>query len=114
MAKQPQLETLVRTELARAITECEVPDDVVGVVTDRLVALSSVEAIRKFYICSHGICIDYRLDTPRLPELLARLLEMDVRIQKFEGFPEGTLPFWEDLTQLHVEVEVEELAGKVR
>ena len=109
MKTTARLDTSVRTALARAIADRDVPDDIVKQVSDHLLTLGEPSPVRKFDICTHGLCVDYLVDHARWPQLVRDVLDLGLPIRGIHGFPWGILE--DELLHVSVEVDLEELAG---
>lgn len=106
-----QAHSAVRTTLARAIATRDLPDDIVKSVAERLVDLSVDSPIRRFDVCSHGICVDYLVEIDRWKDILLQIADKG-RFHEIKLFPWGILQ--DDLMQIQVEHEVPELAPFVK
>jgi hypothetical protein len=114
MSYEATPEDVARSALARAVTACEVSDDDVKLVAEHIVTLSGISPIRRLDICAYGICIDYLIEPDRGAEILNDLMKLRLPVRTIEWFPWGVFPDRDDLTQVHAEIVVDQLAAKVK
>ncbi|MEQ1637797.1 MAG: hypothetical protein ABL903_14020 [Methylococcales bacterium] len=89
--------------LSKRLANFKLKDDVIAKLADR-VLIDGLE-IRKFDVCTYGICVDYSTD--KIPKLDA--IFSDVDIKGIEIFPYGIIDW--DRFHIRVEYTVDELAG---
>lgn len=96
----------IRTALAQAVVQRDVPDDVVDSLSASLAKLKVSEGIRRLDVCTYGICVDYFVGPDRWREMITDLLN-ERRVRRIETFPWGILD--PDLIQIKVEYQVNEI-----
>jgi hypothetical protein len=106
------MHTALRMELARAVADREIPDDVIGSVSKQLVELHGRWPIQRLDICVYGICIDRLVPIDSYREVLGQVLDAKVPIRRLELFPWGIIDW--DFMQIRVEHQIEELSPFVR
>ncbi|HEB63409.1 MAG TPA: hypothetical protein ENJ07_02895 [Gammaproteobacteria bacterium] len=89
--------------LSKRLANFKLKDDVISKITDRIL-IDGLE-LKKFDICTYGICIDYYTDkVPKLDGILAK-----VDVAQVEIFPYGIIDW--DRFQVRVGFTVDELEG---
>ncbi len=92
-------ESAVRSALARAIAERQVPDDVVDLAAKQIANYK--HPIRGIDVCTVGICIDYIVEAKDWESVLPDIISIpNGKLEKIEVFPWGIVQ--PDLFQVKV------------